>query len=277
MQSTTRTIRFFVLGAIAVSISQQASADAIIPYMVVPWGQLFLLPVVVLLEAIILRLMLGGTVKSNLVQSFLANLASTAIGAVTYVVTSPIFGNAAFHWWFKGEYSTESIRSALIASAFAAVLWFVSWVSESFVIVRMRRGTSARPIISACAVANVVTYSSLLALAIWFGRGQNDTMIEESIDRTRNSHNIASLLAKNPEYPFVGFWKNNCENDFGLAIEAAGEGRYTVIFCGPGACDRRGSRPPISLQDHPHYRIIDANAIEERPEGSQLHRCSAHE
>src|SRR5258706_11390334 len=100
-----------------------AHADAMIPYMVVPWGQVFLLPLVIIIEALILRALLGGGVLAILLQSFLANVASTLVGAVLYIGTMSLGGNAMFTWWFKGTLGTEALRSALISFSFAAVLW----------------------------------------------------------------------------------------------------------------------------------------------------------
>jgi hypothetical protein len=37
---------------------------------------------------------------------------------------------------------------------------------------------------------------------------------------------------------FTGFWKDKCEENFGLKILHYGdEGKYAVLFCGPGGCD----------------------------------------
>jgi hypothetical protein len=39
---------------------------------------------------------------------------------------------------------------------------------------------------------------------------------------------------------FTGFWKENCEEAFGLQIMPySKDGKYSVIFCGPGAAEGR--------------------------------------
>jgi hypothetical protein len=261
--------------ALIISVSPTANADAIIPYMVVPWGQAVLLPLVIIIESVILNWMLGGSIRSNLFQSFVANLTSTALGFALYFATMPMVNDGIFHWWFLGEFSSEAFRSACIALLFATVLWAVSWISETVVIRQMRDSDSTDRIRFACAVANLVTYALLLTLAMWFGRGISEVNVEADIDRNRNSKNIESLLKATPEYPFVGFWKNECSEDFGLAFEAAGDGKYTVNFCGPGACGNVERLTPVSLENNQNYRIIDQNTIEEQTIGgiSKLYRC----
>ena len=157
------------LCAIGLCFSADAGADALIPYMAVPWGQVFLLPIVILIEAAILYALLGGTVRAILYQSFLANLASTIVGALLYVATTPLFGESLFSWWFKGEFASERVRNACIALLFAATLCGVSWLVESWVIARLRN-TGFAAVSRPSAWANLATYALLLALALWFQR-----------------------------------------------------------------------------------------------------------
>jgi hypothetical protein len=147
-----------------------AHADAIIPYMVVPWGQVFLLPLVVIVEAVVLWRMLRGRFLSALGQSFVANLASTVLGAGLYFATMAAFGEPLFYWWFKGGFATKTVRNACIALGFAVALWFVSWIVESLVVARMRKVESWRIVLIPCAIANLVTYVGLLALALLYQR-----------------------------------------------------------------------------------------------------------
>lgn len=155
------------LGIIALCIPLEARADAIIPYMAVPWGQAFLLPIVILIEGIIIRKLAGGSVLSTLFQSFIGNIISTALGAVLYLATIPLVGERLFYWWFKGEFGSETLRNACIALAFATVLGAVSWSSETLVIARLRK-VKFRDMALPCAWANLVTYILLLGLALWF-------------------------------------------------------------------------------------------------------------
>jgi hypothetical protein len=137
--------------------------------MVVPWGQVFLLPLVVVVEAAILRGFLGGGILGIALQSLVANVASTVVGALIYFAGMSLVGEPLFTWWFKGGLGTEAIRAALISLSFAAALWAISWGVESFVISRMRKTTLA-VVAKPCAIANAATYVLLLALAIWFGK-----------------------------------------------------------------------------------------------------------
>jgi len=257
-----------------ICIPATAHADAILPYMVVPWGQVFLLPIVILIEAIILWSLLHGRFRSTLFQSFVANLTSTILGVVLYVATMPLIGDRLFEWWFKGGFSSEAIRSACIALTFAVVLWTISWLSETFVIARMRKTSSMKKISFPCAVANVASYTLLLTLAIWFGKPS--TSVESNVDTNRNSTNIETFLKPNERFPYIGFWKTHCTDTFGLVIEATPDGRYTVAFCGPGGCDKTEHLQHTSLTDDPTYRIIDQNTIEMRwlsgPDAIH-HRC----
>jgi hypothetical protein len=144
-----------------------ACADAIIPYMAIPWGQLFLLPAVVFIEGLILNGLLGGGMLAAMFQSLLGNIASTALGAALYLATMPLVGDKLFQWWFKGGFASEAIRNACIALGFAVGLFCVSWVSETIIVAHLRR-TTYRSVGSAAAVANLATYILLLGLALWF-------------------------------------------------------------------------------------------------------------
>ncbi len=146
----------------------EANANAIIPYMAVPWGQAFLLPIVILIEALVLWRLLSGRFPPVLGQSFVANLASTFVGAALYFATMPLIGEPLFQWWFKGGFASEAIRNACIALAFAGVLWVISWFVESLVIGHLRKLDNWKRVSRQCAIANLVTYASLLGLAISF-------------------------------------------------------------------------------------------------------------
>lgn len=148
----------------------EANANAIIPYMAVPWGQAFLLPIVILIEALVLWHLLSGRFPPVLGQSFVANLASTFVGAALYFATMPLVGERLFQWWFKGGFASEPVRNACVALVFAAVLWVLSWVVESLVIARLRKLEHWKRISRQCAIANLITYASLLGLAISFQR-----------------------------------------------------------------------------------------------------------
>lgn len=143
----------------------QARANAIIPYMVVPWGQLFLLPLVIFIEGKILHKLAGGKTSTALLQSLVANIISTAVGALIYLATMPLIEEKLFQWWFKGGFGSEALRSAFIALVFAIVLYFISWLSETAIIARMRKAQFKKMAIP-CATANLITYVLLLGCAL---------------------------------------------------------------------------------------------------------------
>jgi hypothetical protein len=156
---------FPCLSAITFCFPLSAHANAIVPYMVVPWGQVFLLPLVILIEGAILYKLAGNRVMVAMFQSFLANIVSTVIGAALYFAIMPLVGRHLFEWWFKGGFASEAIRNAGIALCFAVALWTISWVSETLVIARLRK-TTFKGIAPTIAWANVVTYVLLLALSL---------------------------------------------------------------------------------------------------------------
>lgn len=78
----------------------------------------------------------------------------------------------------------------------------------------------------------------------------------------KNSQTIERFLSYDEKYPYVGFWKKDCSDCFGLAIDKAKEGKYSVSFCGPGGCHEPGTyRLDTTIVNDPLYRIIDKNNI----------------
>ena len=64
-------------------------------------------------------------------------------------------------------------------------------------------------------------------------------------------------------HPLAGFWKDHCEDDFGLSIAPAAGDMYSVSFCGPGGCFEPGSyRPDTLIVGDPSYRVIDADTLD---------------
>jgi hypothetical protein len=109
------------------------------------------------------------------------------------------------------------------------------------------------------AMANIIVIASLIlniSFIAYIG-------MTEKIDYGRYIGNIKSLITPDPDYPFIGFWKEDCGDNFGLSIEKAGNGMYSVSLCGPGGCFKPDIfRPNTSIENDPDYRIIDENTIE---------------
>lgn len=168
----SRRIVLRMSAAVAI-VPAVAHADAIIPYIVVPWGQALLLPIVVIIEGLILVVLLGGRVTATMLQSLVANVASTLVGGIIYLGTMAFAGEPMYMWVFRaGPFGKgRAIRTTLLSFAFAAVLFAISWTVESWVIARMRQ-TTIRAVARPCALANAATYVLLLALALWVGSWQ---------------------------------------------------------------------------------------------------------
>ena len=86
---------------------------------------------------------------------------------------------------------------------------------------------------------------------------------KDSLDRSKNSQNITAFLKPDKSLPFIGFWKKDCNDNIGLAIDKTDDGKYSVSYCTSTDCEKPGTGlPNTSLIDDPRYRIINVNAIE---------------
>jgi len=78
-------------------------------------------------------------------------------------------------------------------------------------------------------------------------------------DPTREAERTAIPSAS---HPMAGFWKQGCDQDFGLAIAPAGGGMYSVSFCGPGGCFKPGTyRPNTPLVGDEAYEIVGLDTL----------------
>jgi hypothetical protein len=84
-------------------------------------------------------------------------------------------------------------------------------------------------------------------------RGQNEHM----------TFKAEKLAMPSADYPLAGFWKSAPSDDFGVAIAPAGNGLYSVSFCGPGGCFEPGTyRPNSKIYGDQKYKVIDVNTVE---------------
>ena len=91
-----------------------------------------------------------------------------------------------------------------------------------------------------------------------------------TVDREHSFEVPTAQTADSPAWPagrpkpsLTGFWKDHCEDDFGLKIEPADGDRYSVSFCGPGGCFEPGTyRPNSPIFGDQAYRVIDGNTLE---------------
>jgi len=82
------------------------------------------------------------------------------------------------------------------------------------------------------------------------------------VDKSVNSRNI-SAPESDPTYPYVGIWKANPEDSFGVIIEKAENAMYSVSFFGPGGRFEPGTwRPNTKILGDPGYRVVDENTID---------------
>jgi len=56
---------------------------------------------------------------------------------------------------------------------------------------------------------------------------------------------------------FTGFWKTDCDNAFGLQIMRQGdEGKYSVVFCGPGGCGDPAAERLTYITGDKGYEVV---------------------
>jgi len=81
-----------------------------------------------------------------------------------------------------------------------------------------------------------------------------------------------------PSKNFTGFWKEDCEQAFGLRIMPYGtDGKYSIVFCGPGGCGDPDNYGRITfITKDRNYEVISESEIKERTgNGWEVyHRCT---
>ena len=121
-----------------------------------------------------------------------------------------------------------------------------------------------------------------LALDSWtlFGVGvqtrkqQNSTYYDYSAAPATTNYKTVSDVRKKlaeQDYPgeadtskdFTGFWKTDCDNAFGLQIiRHDPDGKYSVVFCGPGGCgDADSGKPGTFITKDSHYQVISEDEL----------------
>jgi len=76
---------------------------------------------------------------------------------------------------------------------------------------------------------------------------------------------------------FTGSWKAKCEENFGLKILHHGdEGKYAVLFCGPGGCEDIREAQLTYITGDKFYTVVgDDELLSGRgPDKNHYHRCS---
>jgi hypothetical protein len=83
---------------------------------------------------------------------------------------------------------------------------------------------------------------------------------------------------KDESKDFTGFWKKKCDDSFGLQIKHyGGEGKYSIVFCGPGGCgDPAESRLTFITGDKRFKVVSESELIEIDRSGDRetYYRCT---
>lgn len=77
---------------------------------------------------------------------------------------------------------------------------------------------------------------------------------------------------------FTGFWKQDCAEGFGLQIKPNGDdGKYSIVFCGPGGCGDPADSRATFITGDPHYEVVSEDeivTIGSSGDRSTYHRCT---
>jgi hypothetical protein len=77
---------------------------------------------------------------------------------------------------------------------------------------------------------------------------------------------------------FTGFWKEKCEQNFGVSIQHRGdEGKYAAVFCGPGGCGDSADARLTFITGDRHYEVVSEEEIYEVYPGQEkghMVRCT---
>lgn len=76
---------------------------------------------------------------------------------------------------------------------------------------------------------------------------------------------------------FTGFWKEDCDQAFGLQIMHHGpDGKYSIVFCGPGGCGNPDEGEITFITKDPKFQVVSESEIKERSSNGwdTYHRCT---
>jgi hypothetical protein len=151
------------------------------------------------------------------------------------------------------EFLVISVGIAIVAAAYQVLATVGTWRSA-------RRYAGPRAWAVLARVFSLLSLALLVAqLALVIQMASVDTA-----DSARSSANAAGTLKADPAFPFTGFWKTDCAQNFGLVVEPSGKANtYAVSFCGPGGCFRPGTyRPDTTILNDPSYKVVDDDTID---------------
>jgi hypothetical protein len=163
------------------------------------------------------------------------------------VLISPLFFWVTFHFgkFLPGAWAMLTVFG----------IWLLYGIFISLVIWRSSTKYTGRKVWSILSrIAICATW--VISLGIGFG-----VFYFMGVDFYTTSYTIEKQLEADPAYPYIGFWKNDCSDNFGLAIEKATNDEYYVRFCGPGGCFGKTSFMRTKLINDSIYKILDNDTI----------------
>ena len=118
---------------------------------------------------------------------------------------------------------------------------------------------------------------NLFGLGVQKRKGSGGTTFDYSAAPATTLYKIVADIRKKiaeDDYPgepdpsnnFTGFWKEDCEQAFGLQIMPYGkDGKYSVTFCGPGGCGTAGEDGKNTfITKDPDYEVVSESKIKVR-------------
>lgn len=104
-------------------------------------------------------------------------------------------------------------------------------------------------------------------------------------DDYKNIGDIRAFIAaenhpghKDDTKDFTGFWKEKCNQAFGLQIMHQGdEGKYSVVFCGPGGCGDPSEDRLTFITGDKHWEVISEDELVQVSRSGKketYHRCT---
>ena len=113
---------------------------------------------------------------------------------------------------------------------------------------------------------------NLFGIGVQMRKTNNGTIYDYGAGPTAAYQTVSDIRKKiaHDDYPgepdaskdFTGFWKENCEEAFGLQIMHHGpRGEYTVTFCGPGGCGDPAEERLTFITKDANYQVVSENEI----------------
>jgi hypothetical protein len=164
-------------------------------------------------------------------------------------------------------------RATLYLLMYGCAFWAFIGIWRSVATTLETHTFVARAGATVCALAALIIILSvgeLTSIASW----RYDLDISDTYDSQRTSENASLSLKPSARFPLTGFWKQQCDQEVGVAIEE--ESRwlksYRIELCGTSRC---GFWKVSSVVHDPQYRVIDHDTIEfeDLAKPTLYHRC----